>query len=155
MIYGCQGINNDDRRKSMNKTWNDLMTVKQIKLFAQESCDTYRSWNHGHCMKFSPKSTNGTLAPHRYICFVSNIVTILTKIEIIVIMILGLSDSWFVWFSIPFEGVLRFPDAHVGVWPERASDCRGGLTTSLLQGHLAHSCNLYLNAMFNYKYRYL
>ena len=46
-------------------------------------------------MKFSPKSTNGILAPHRYICFVSNIVTILTKLEIIVILILGLSDSPF------------------------------------------------------------
>ena len=49
-------------------------------------------------MKFSPKSTNGTLAPHRYIRFVSNFGKILTKIgsqEIIVIMIHDLPNSPF------------------------------------------------------------
>ena len=43
-------------------------------------------------MKFSPKSTSGTLAPHRYVYFVSNKNG--TE-EIIVIMILDLPNSPF------------------------------------------------------------
>ena len=64
----------------------------------------------------------------------------------------------FCWSSLNINcisGVLRFPDADAGVRPKGAGDRRGGPSSSLPQRHLAHSCNLYLNTMFNYKYRYL